>query len=249
MKKALSILLVLVICLSLCACGEGSTNGTEPKNTTPTVESIVAGIKYEFKDPDSVQMTDVHIARVKVDGGESKTEFYAIGTVRAKNSFGGYADPVIYIIHCDNGRYEIVGEYTDASYMMQTKFNELGCGASWSISAGSGSTGTAGTAETFAVETPMEVSDNENYIGVWANEYFSLTINEGGVGRYDNLMNGTESYDLTWEVKDEVLTTQISFMGMELKAVLELNEDGTVLNALEMGFPVFIDGETEFTKK
>lgn len=249
MKKALSIILALVLCLYLCACGGNDSPKTEEKSTTPTVESIIAGIKNEFKDPDSVQMTDVHIARVKVGGEESKTEFYAIGTVRAKNSFGGYADPKTYIIHCNNGRYEMVGEYTDASYMMQTKFNELGCGASWSISAGSGSVGTNGTSDTFMTEATMEVIDNTAYIGIWANEFFSLTINEGGNGRYDNLMNGTESYDLTWDVKDEVLTTHIKFMGMDLNAVLELNADGTVLNVLEMGFPVFIDGETEFTKK
>lgn len=131
MKKVLSILLVFAMCLTLCACG--GKKETEPKNTTPTVESIVAGIKNEFKDPDSVQMSDVHIARVMVDGEESKTEFYIIGDVRAKNSFGGYVDPETYIIHCDNGKYKIVGKYTDASYMMQAKFNELGCGASWSI--------------------------------------------------------------------------------------------------------------------
>lgn len=133
MKKTLVYLLALAMCLSLCACGGNNNPKTEAKSTTPTVESIIAGIKNEFKDPDSVQMSDVHIARVKVGDEESKTEFYIIGDVRAKNSFGGYVDPVTYIIHCDNGRYEIVGKYTDASYMMQAKFNELGCGASWSI--------------------------------------------------------------------------------------------------------------------
>ena len=133
MKKTLSLIMALVMCLSLCACGGASTQETEPKSKTPTVQSTIDGIKNEFKDPDSVQMSDVHIARVKVDGEESQTEFYIIGTVRAKNSFGGYGDPQAYIIHCDNGKYEIIGEYNDASYAMQKTFNELGCGASWGI--------------------------------------------------------------------------------------------------------------------
>ena len=98
-------------------------------------------------------------------------------------------------------------------------------------------------------EKTMDKNDTSNYVGEWANEYFSLTITKGGVGRYSNLMNGTEQYDLNWEVKDEVLITQISFFGMEHKAVLELNEDGTVLNVIQMGFPAYVEGEDTFTKK
>ncbi len=124
MKKFAVMLLALLMCVSLCACGG------EPVSQIPTVDDVIEGIKYEFKDPDSVQMSDVHIA--EVEGGDN--EYYVIGTVRAKNSFGGYANPVMYIIHCDNGSYEIEGEYNDASYMMQNAFNDLGCGASWTIS-------------------------------------------------------------------------------------------------------------------
>jgi len=131
MKRLFALLLAFVMCFSLCACGDKTTTEaeTEPVSKTPTVAEIVAGIKYEFKDPDSVQMSDVHIAKVE----DSENEYYAIGTVRAKNSFGGYGDPETYVIHCDNGSYKIVGEYNDASYMMQNAFNELGCGASWGI--------------------------------------------------------------------------------------------------------------------
>ena len=110
-----------------------------------------------------------------------------------------------------------------------------------------------GSNDTPAIDVPtektMDKNDTSYYVGEWANEYFSLTITKGGVGRYSNLMNGTEYYDLNWEVKDEVLVTQISFFGMEHKAVLELNEDGTVLNVLQVGFPVFVEGEDTFTKK
>lgn len=113
-----------------------------------------------------------------------------------------------------------------------------------------------GGKDTPAAETPtektMDKNDTANYVGEWETEHFRLTITKGGVGRYENLMKPDEAkeiYDLNWEVKDEVLITQISFFGIENKAVLELNEDGTVLNVLQMGFPVYIEGETEFTKK
>ena len=96
-------------------------------------------------------------------------------------------------------------------------------------------------------EKTMDKNDTSNYVGEWANEYFSLTITKGGVGRYSNY--DKEQYDLNWEVKDEVLITQISFFGMEHKAVLELNEDGTVLNIIQMGFPVYYEGMDSFTKK
>lgn len=131
MKRLFALLLAFVMCFSLCACGDKTKAEveTEPVSKTPTVAEIVEGIKYEFKDPDSVQMSDVHIAKVE----DSENEYYAIGTVRAKNSFGGYGDPQAYVIHCDNGSYEIVGEYNDASYMIQNAFNELGCGANWVI--------------------------------------------------------------------------------------------------------------------
>ena len=98
-------------------------------------------------------------------------------------------------------------------------------------------------------EAELDKNDTSNYTGIWENEYFRLTITKGGVGRYENLMNGTEYYDLNWEVKDEVLITQISFFGMEHKAVLELTEDGTILNVIQVGFPAYVEGETVFAKK
>ena len=96
-------------------------------------------------------------------------------------------------------------------------------------------------------EKTMDKNDTSNYVGEWENEFFRLTITKGGVGRYSNY--DKEQYDLNWEVKDEVLITQISFFGMEHKAVLELNEDGTVLNIIQMGFPVYYEGMDSFTKK
>ena len=105
--------------------------------------------------------------------------------------------------------------------------------------------------DTPATEAPtektMDKNDTSNYVGEWENQFYRLTINKGGVGRYANY--DKEQYDLNWEVKDEVLITQISFFGMEHKAVLELNEDGTVLNIIQMGFPVYYEGMDSFTKK
>ena len=96
-------------------------------------------------------------------------------------------------------------------------------------------------------EKTMDKNDTSNYVGEWENQFYRLTITKGGVGRYANY--DKEQYDLNWEVKDEVLITQISFFGIEHKAVLELNEDGTVLNIIQMGFPVSYEGMDSFTKK
>lgn len=142
MKKIFLIFLLLTMSFSLIACGEENktTDQTTTQATTkasymPTLESVIEGIKYEFKDPDSVQLTNASISAVKATTVapyqyDSNTEYYIIGTVRAKNSFGGYAEPQAYIIHYKNGSYRIVGEYNDYDWAMQKAFNELGCGPS-----------------------------------------------------------------------------------------------------------------------
>ena len=78
---------------------------------------------------------------------------------------------------------------------------------------------------------------------------YRLTINKGGVGRYEPISNATGHYDLEWEIKDEVLVTRISFAGMENKAVLELSDDSSSLVASTMGFPAFVEGENVFVKQ
>jgi predicted small lipoprotein YifL len=98
--------------------------------------------------------------------------------------------------------------------------------------------------------TANDKNDSANYIGVWETESFRLTITKGGVGRYEDVFdNGTGYYDLNWEVKDEVIVTQISFMGMEHKAVLELSEDMSSLVVLQNGFPAWVEGEDTFVKQ
>ena len=95
----------------------------------------------------------------------------------------------------------------------------------------------------------LDKNDTSNYIGVWETKGFRLTINKGGVGMYEPTYKDTEVYDLSWEVNDEVLVTQISFFGMEHKAVLELNEDASSLSVVQFGFPVYSEDENVFTKQ
>lgn len=134
MKKTLSLILVLLMCLSLCACSEKAENtAEEDTKIVPTVETVAEGIKNEFKDPESVQVSDGSWAYVKEDGEEVGNEFYVICTVRAKNSFGGYANPQAYVVHFKNGNYKLVEEYNDESFKTQVKFNELGCGAQFGL--------------------------------------------------------------------------------------------------------------------
>ena len=123
-----------------------------------------------------------------------------------------------------------------------------------SLCACGGGNETPNTTETpETTETPtdaaMDKNDSSNYIGTWETEHSRLTITKGGVGRYEMLSENEGHYDLNWEVKDEVLITQISFMGMEHKAVLEISEDGASLSVIQLGFPSWVEGEDVFTKK
>lgn len=113
---------------------------------------------------------------------------------------------------------------------------------------GGGESNTPETAEA-PTDAVMDKNDSSNYIGTWETETSRLTITKGGVGRYEMLTRNSGHYDLNWEVKDEVLITQISFMGMEHKAVLEISEDGASLSVLQLGFPTYVEGEDVFTKK
>jgi len=116
---------------------------------------------------------------------------------------------------------------------------------------GGGESNTPNTPETTEAPTDavLDKNDSSNYIGTWETEHSRLTITKGGVGRYEMLSENAGHYDLNWEVKDEVLITQISFMGMEHKAVLEISEDGASLSVIQLGFPSWVEGEDVFTKK
>lgn len=100
-------------------------------------------------------------------------------------------------------------------------------------------------------EDVLDKNDTSNYVGEWETETYRLDLSKGGVGSYERLHDKDYkvSYDLEWEVTDEVLVTKINFSGMEHKAVLELSDDGSSLTAVKMGFPQYIEGEYVFTKK
>ena len=100
-----------------------------------------------------------------------------------------------------------------------------------------------------STDAVFDKNDSSNYIGTWETEHSRLTINKGGIGRYELLTQNAGHYDLNWEVKDEVLITQISVMGMEHKSVLEISEDGASLSVIQRGFPSYFEGEDTFTKK
>ncbi|MGO5166628.1 MULTISPECIES: hypothetical protein [unclassified Candidatus Paralachnospira] len=130
MKRIISVVLVLIMTMSLVACGGKTSSSTKTeKDYTPTYESVVEGIKNEFKDPDSVQLSDASYADVK----DAENEWLIIGTVRAKNSFGGYGDPQAYVISCKGSTYKIVEEFNDASYMDNKYFVDHGCNAAMSL--------------------------------------------------------------------------------------------------------------------
>lgn len=83
MKKAVSLILILVLCLSLCACGGKDT----PDKMTPK-EAVVDAAEWDVqftltasgcKGLPSVQITSIE------EVGENEFEFY--GTYSAKNEF------------------------------------------------------------------------------------------------------------------------------------------------------------------
>ena len=100
MKKALSLILALVICLSLCACGE--TN-TEPTAYTPSeielcAEHAVESLKNVLKNPNSLAIN-------KLSGVEAEEGYIFSIDYSAENSFGGTNRNTMYmhVTKTDNG--------------------------------------------------------------------------------------------------------------------------------------------------
>lgn len=104
MKKVISLLLALVLCLSLCACGGGKNDPAESK--TPyadaleeqakdgSISNTSAWLMYSwitenlgsFKNPASVELT----GNAYYCKGETSTDFkFFLVEFRAENSFGG----------------------------------------------------------------------------------------------------------------------------------------------------------------
>ena len=126
-------------------------------------------------------------------------------------------------------------------------FSLVACGGD----SGAGDTNTpSGGNNSEPTTDELDRNETSNYVGVWETEHYRLILNKGGIGRYEiiNDKNGGY-YDLTWEVKDEVLVAKNSFFGMENNSVLELSDDTLELSVIQNGFPEYIEGETVFTKQ
>ena len=106
--------------------------------------------------------------------------------------------------------------------------------------------GNRGSTENTA--SSIDKNDPERYIGVWESANMRFTINKGGVGRYEQPNSDTGFFDFTYEIKDEVLTMELSGAIMDYSASFELSDDGTTLIILHNGLPGYYEGETEFTK-
>ena len=66
MKKVLSLLLALVMCLSLCACGGGSTNNTNTENSTPdTNTSNTTPVVHRIGDTVTTKMFNCTLGRAE----------------------------------------------------------------------------------------------------------------------------------------------------------------------------------------
>lgn len=133
MKRIIAFIILLCICLSLCACGEESANSvadnipqttqvtTRPKYK-PNKEDLVEAIKDNFKDPDSVQVVDGYWAWSREPDELNDGEYRIICTIRAKNSFGGYGNPESYDIYGGRGYYHIAGQKSVYSAEQLLKF-------------------------------------------------------------------------------------------------------------------------------
>ena len=93
MRKLVSIIVLLCICLSLCACGSSSNSSSangqsnitqEPTHYTPNKQDLLEGIKYDFKDPDSVQKSDCYWAWQLTPNEDREGKYYILCTIRSK---------------------------------------------------------------------------------------------------------------------------------------------------------------------
>ena len=140
MKKIVVFIALFCICLSISACSAGSNSApTHPTHSdsnstqvhtpyTPNKQDLREGIKDNFKDPDSVQIGDCYWAWKAPPEGYKKGYYYILCTVRAKNGFGGYAEPKTYSVAGVEGEYELQrewGAYSDEQ--IKSYFDYHGC--------------------------------------------------------------------------------------------------------------------------
>jgi outer membrane biogenesis lipoprotein LolB len=104
------------------------------------------------------------------------------------------------------------------------------------------------TAET-PTEKTMDKNDSANYIGVWETKDRRITINKGGVGRYEQPNSDYGYFDFTWEIKDEVLVITIREIIGDMMATFELDESGTSLTIIQDGLPGYTTEEKVYQKQ
>ncbi len=94
----------------------------------------------------------------------------------------------------------------------------------------------------------VDKNTSENYIGVWETADRRLTLNPGGVGRYEQPNSDLYGYfDFTWEIKDNVLVITIPLTSSI--ATLELDDNGTCLTMIQDGLPGHTTAETVYIKQ
>ena len=106
MKKIISLLLALVMCLSLCACGGGNDTSnapdtTEAPTTAPTappisrealgLEACIDFLKDHLKNPNSLEVLEVRYVLTRTVDIHYEIEY------TAENSFGGADRDTIYM--------------------------------------------------------------------------------------------------------------------------------------------------------
>lgn len=100
----------------------------------------------------------------------------------------------------------------------------------------------------------LDKNDSTNYIGLWESQHITYEISKGGIGTY-KVYDGDKAnnnvicdYNLSYEIKDEVMVITIKSSVKDTSATLELNEDGTKLSYLVPLEFYTVPGEEEFTK-
>ncbi len=103
--------------------------------------------------------------------------------------------------------------------------------------------------ESFNNKDEINKNDVENYLGSWNTGIFTITFNKGNIGRYEYTdKEDIMYYDFKYEVNDGVVNVSCERMGTEYRSCFELNDDGTILTAIQNGFPVR-PKETDFCKQ
>ena len=124
MKKWTALLLALVMCLALCACGREGTDEPEPSSSPE--EELIQDVRgfinikcmYSYEDVRSTQAT-VHIDNVETNGTKvypDKAIYSVSGKVRITDAFGDQYDAR----YTGEWTYKQDGSFSERSFNMDT---------------------------------------------------------------------------------------------------------------------------------